>query len=194
MRASHQTKELGEKRAAEKCRLNGENLARQRQRARSSFGDAKVLTLEMKSRLMLAKSRVEVEKKEVRGIRASPLWDIRGSHMNQHCSRPKKNEQERKSADKQRTRRRQADNKTRRDRMVAEEVVERIRAYQESCRDIEKEREKGALTAADYEEYNRQIDKTLRGLREQVQRQETALREVCHLCLADTVCLGLSDQ
>ncbi|EFE36043.1 uncharacterized protein ARB_04980 [Trichophyton benhamiae CBS 112371] len=61
--------------------------------------------------------------------------------------------------------------------MVAEEVVERIRAYQESCRDIEKEREKGALTAADYEEYNRQIDKTLRGLREQVQRQETALRE-----------------
>ncbi|OAL72255.1 hypothetical protein A7D00_3253 [Trichophyton violaceum] len=62
--------------------------------------------------------------------------------------------------------------------MVAEEVVERIRAYQESCREIEKEREKGALTAADYEEYNRQIDKTLRGLREQVQRQESALREL----------------
>lgn len=78
--------------------------------------------------------------------------------------------------------------------MVAEEVVERIRAYQESCREIEKEREKGALTAADYEEYNRQIDKTLRGLREQVQRQESALREVCHLCLADTICFGLSNQ
>ncbi|GBF61584.1 hypothetical protein TMEN_4088 [Trichophyton mentagrophytes] len=62
--------------------------------------------------------------------------------------------------------------------MVTEEVVERIRAYQESCRAIEKEREKGALTAADYEEYNRQIDKTLRGLREQVQRQESALKEL----------------
>ncbi|EFQ99089.1 hypothetical protein MGYG_02103 [Nannizzia gypsea CBS 118893] len=62
--------------------------------------------------------------------------------------------------------------------MVAEDVAERIRVYQESCRDVEKERGRVALTAADYEEYNRQIDKTLRGLREQVQRQELALRKL----------------
>ncbi|KAM5469153.1 hypothetical protein MauCBS54593_004505 [Microsporum audouinii] len=62
--------------------------------------------------------------------------------------------------------------------MVAEDVVDRIRAYSESCREAEKERDSVALTAANYEEYNRQIDKTLRGLRGRVQRQESALREL----------------
>lgn len=80
------------------CPLSGEDLARQRQRARSSFGDAKVLKLEMKSRLKLAKSRVEVEKKEVRGTGARPLWDIRGSHVNQHCS-SQKDEAEKEDAE-----------------------------------------------------------------------------------------------
>ncbi|KAK2877812.1 hypothetical protein FQN49_001169 [Arthroderma sp. PD_2] len=59
---------------------------------------------------------------------------------------------------------------------VPEDVVEKIRSYAASCREVEKER--GLVTAANYEEHNRQIDKTLRGLREQVQRQESALREL----------------
>lgn len=80
--------------------------------------------------------------------------------------------------------------------MVAEDVVDRIRAYSESCREAEKERDSVALTAANYEEYNRQIDKTLRGLREQVQRQESALREVIFPCLScyDTVMSCLTGE
>ncbi|KAF3480391.1 uncharacterized protein GIQ15_05738 [Arthroderma uncinatum] len=60
---------------------------------------------------------------------------------------------------------------------VSGEVVERIRSYDASCREVEKERSV-PLTAANYEEHSRQIEKTLRGLREQVQRQEDALREL----------------
>lgn len=62
---------------------------------------------------------------------------------------------------------------------ISADVVEKICAFSEECRKRDEEtRASEPLDELDLEEHNRLLDRTLRGLQEQVKRQEVTLREV----------------
>ena len=62
---------------------------------------------------------------------------------------------------------------------VSPDVVDKICAFSEECRKRDEEtRASEPLDELDLEEHNRRLDRTLRGLQEQVKRQEATLREV----------------
>ena len=62
---------------------------------------------------------------------------------------------------------------------ISSEVADKIRAFSEDCHKRDEEtRASEPLDELDLEEHNRRLDRTLRGLQEQVKRQEATLREV----------------
>lgn len=62
---------------------------------------------------------------------------------------------------------------------VPPEVVDKIRSFSEDCSKREEEqRASDQPDELDLEDHNRRLDRTLRGLQEQVRRQEAVLQEV----------------
>ncbi|EEP76162.1 predicted protein [Uncinocarpus reesii 1704] len=58
------------------------------------------------------------------------------------------------------------------------EIVERIQAFAESCREFEVQRQEELTAATHRENYDGQLDETLKRLRGQVDRQESVLQEL----------------
>ena len=58
------------------------------------------------------------------------------------------------------------------------DILEKIRLFSENAQKHEKQRADDAPNTVDYHAYNRRLDRTLQGLKDQVRRQEAALNEV----------------
>lgn len=62
---------------------------------------------------------------------------------------------------------------------ITQERVEKIRAFDERGRRIEKQYEEVPLSSDAVQSYNRKLDETIKGLQGHVRRQEDILRKVC---------------